>query len=64
MFYWHHSVCGCACLKVSVVELSAVKGVVDVCATGRVDTAHSQLSQVLSLHHLLNETLVQLRLTI
>lgn len=52
-------VCVCACLDVSVGELSAVKGVVDVCATWRVDTAHSQLPQVLSLLHVLKETLVK-----
>lgn len=40
-------------LKVSIVELSAVEGVIYVCAPRRVHTAHSQLPQVLSLHHVL-----------
>lgn len=47
--------CVCVCLKVSVVELSAVKGVVDVCAPWRVHAAHSQAPQVLSLLHVLKE---------
>lgn len=40
-------------LKVSIVQLSTVQGIVYVCTSWRVHTAHCQIPQVLSLHHVL-----------
>lgn len=40
-------------LKVSIVKLSTVQGIIYVCTSWRIHTAHCQMPQVLSLHHVL-----------
>lgn len=43
-------------LKVSIVKLSTVQGIIYVCTSWRVHTAHCQMPQVLSPHHVLCHT--------